>query len=127
MLKGVALGIVISILFILRGNHKRAYNFTKKEYHDGDIIHIDLAQEVSFLNKAAIKNTLNEIPENSKVIINASDTVYIAHDVQDLIKEFKTIRAVEDNIEVHLIGFKEAYELENTNTDKKNVFVEHSE
>lgn len=127
LLKGVALGIVISILFILRGNHKRAYNFTKKEYHDGDIIHIDLAQEVSFLNKAAIKNTLNEIPENSKVIINASDTVYIAHDVQDLIKEFKTIRAVEDNIEVHLIGFKEAYELENTNTDKKNVFVEHSE
>ena len=45
----------------------------------------------------------------------------------DLIKEFKTIRAVEDNIEVHLIGFKEAYELENTNADKKNVFVEHSE
>ena len=126
LLKGVLLGIVISVFSVLRGNHKRAYNFRKEEYHDGDIIHIDLAQEVSFLNKAAIKNTLNEIPENSKVIINASDTVYIAHDVQDLIKEFKAIRAVEDNIEVHLVGFKDVYELENTRSDKKNVFVEHS-
>ncbi|HEU0126384.1 MAG TPA: SulP family inorganic anion transporter, partial [Flavobacterium sp.] len=66
LLKGVALGIIISIIFVLRGNLKRAYNFKKEEYEDGDIIHIDLAQEVSFLNKAAIKQTLAEIPENSK-------------------------------------------------------------
>jgi hypothetical protein len=30
--------------------------------------------------------------ENSKVIINAEDTVYIAHDILDLIKEFKETR-----------------------------------
>ena len=78
LLKGVALGIIISIIFVLRGNLKRAYIFRKEEYEDGDIIHIDLAQEVSFLNKAAIKSTLAKIPENSKVIIDAKDTVYIA-------------------------------------------------
>lgn len=71
LLKGVALGIIISIIFVLRGNLKRAYIFRKEEYEDGDIIHIDLAQEVSFLNKAAIKSTLAKIPENSKVIIDA--------------------------------------------------------
>ena len=114
LLKGVALGMLISIFFVLRGNYKRAYLFRKEEYHDGDEIHIDLAQEVSFLNKAAIKNTLNTIPENSKVIINASDTVYIAHDVLDLIKEFKYIRAKEENIKVKLVGFKKAYNLDNT-------------
>ena len=125
LLKGVALGMIISIIFVLRGNMKRAYNFRKEEYKDGDIIHIDLAQEVSFLNKAAVKTTLNSIPENSKVIINASDTVYIAHDVLDLIKEFKKIRAKEENIKVKLVGFKKVYELENTDdTSKKNVFVE---
>ncbi|RZJ74804.1 MAG: SulP family inorganic anion transporter [Flavobacterium sp.] len=125
LLYGVALGMVISIIFILRGNLKRAYNFRKEEYAQGDIIHIDLAQEVSFLNKAAIKTTLNDIPDNSRVVINASDTVYIAHDVLDLIDEFKTIRAVEDNIEVALVGFKKAYELENSKTSK-NVFMEHN-
>ena len=125
LLKGVALGMIISIIFVLRGNMKRAYNFRKEVYKEGDIIHIDLAQEVSFLNKAAVKTTLNSIPENSKVIINASDTVYIAHDVLDLIKEFKKIRAKEENIKVKLVGFKKVYELENTDdTSKKNVFVE---
>ncbi|HQX03424.1 MAG TPA: SulP family inorganic anion transporter [Flavobacterium sp.] len=114
LLKGVALGMLISIFFVLKGNFKRAYIFRKEEYHDGDIIHIDLAQEVSFLNKAAIKNTLKSIPENSKVVINASDTVYIAHDVLDLIKEFKQIRAKEEGIKVKLVGFKKAYNLDNT-------------
>lgn len=125
LLKGVALGIVISIVFILKGNMQRAYKFKKEEYVDGDIIHIDLAQEVSFLNKAAIKRTLNDIPENSKVIITAHDTVYIAHDILDLIKEFKTIRAVEDNIKVKLKGFKKVYQLENSDESPNNVSIEH--
>lgn len=123
LLKGVALGMVISILFVLRGNMKRAYNFRKEEYHDGAIIHIELAQEVSFLNKAAIKETIASIPENSEVIINASDTVYIAHDVLDLIKEFKKIRSKEANIKVKLVGFKKAYNLENSE-EENHVFVE---
>ncbi|MEL1254412.1 SulP family inorganic anion transporter [Flavobacterium sp. DGU38] len=125
LLKGVALGIIISIIFVLRGNLKRAYNFKKEEYEDGDIIHIDLAQEVSFLNKAAIKQTLNDIPENSKVIINAHDTEYIAHDVLDLIREFKETRAIDENIKVKLKGFKEAYELENTPDNNNHVSIEH--
>jgi len=125
LLKGVALGIIISIIFVLRGNLKRAYSFKKEEYEDGDVIHIDLAQEVSFLNKAAIKLTLNEIPENSKVIINAHDTEYIAHDVLDLIREFKQTRAIDENIKVKLKGFKEAYELENSPEINNHVSIEH--
>ena len=84
-----------------------------------------MAQEVSFLNKAAIKQTLSSIPENSKVIINASDTVYIAHDVLDLIKEFKKIRAKDENIKVKLEGFKKAYNLIETGEEGKHVFIEH--
>ncbi|SFA76886.1 Sulfate permease, MFS superfamily [Flavobacterium swingsii] len=124
LLKGVALGMIISVIFILKGNMQRAYVFRKEAFHDGDVIHIDLAQEVSFLNKAAIKSTLASIPENSKVIINASETVYIAHDVLDLIKEFKKIKSKEENIKVKLVGFKKAYDLVNTGEEDKHVFVE---
>ena len=125
LLKGVALGIIISIIFVLKGNLKRAYHFRKEQYEDGDVIHIDLAQEVSFLNKAAIKSTLNDIPKNSKVVINASDTVYIAHDVLDLIKEFKATRSKASNIKVKLKGFKKAYQLENTVDTMNHVSVTH--
>ncbi len=125
LLWGVGLGLIISVIFIMKGNLKKAYNFRKEQYVDGDVIHIDLAQEVSFLNKAAIKATLSEIPENSKVIITAHDTVYIAHDILDLIHEFKTIRAKESNIKVKLKGFKKAYQLENSEETLNKVTVEH--
>jgi MFS superfamily sulfate permease-like transporter len=125
LLKGVALGMIISIIFVLKGNMKRAYHFKKEEYHDGDIIHIDLAQEVSFLNKAAIKETIASIPKNSSVVINASDTVYIAHDVLDLIKEFKSIRAKEEHIKVKLKGFKKEYQLENNDDNHVTIVQEY--
>ncbi len=125
LLKGVALGMIISILFVLKGNLKRAYSFKKEEYLDGDIIHINLAQEVSFLNKAAIKSTLNEIPENTKVIIDASETIYIAHDILDLIREFKATRANDNNIKVKLKGFKKSYNLENSIESPNHVTIEH--
>ena len=127
LLQGVALGIIISIVFVLRGNLKRAYRFRKEKFEEGDVIRIDLAQEVSFLNKAAIKTTLSEIPENSRVVINASDTVYIAHDVLDLIQEFATIRAEEENIKVKLKGFKKAYDLEDVEESGNHVFFENYE
>lgn len=125
LLKGVALGLIISIVFVLKGNLSRAYIFRKEAFVDGDIIHVDLAQEVSFLNKAAIKETLNSIPENSKVIINAHETVYIAHDVLDLIKEFKEVRAKNENIKVKLKGFKPGYHLENSGEVENKVTFEH--
>lgn len=125
LLKGVALGIIISIIFVLKGNLKRAYSFKKNEYIDGDIIHIHLAQEVSFLNKAAIKSTLSEIPENSKVIIDATETLYIAHDILDLIREFKLTRAIDSNIKVKLKGFKKSYNLENSIETPNNVSYEN--
>jgi MFS superfamily sulfate permease-like transporter len=125
LLKGVALGIIISVIFVLRGNLKRAYSFRKEQYEDGDVIHIDLAQEVSFLNKAAIKSTLNDLPENSRVIINAEDTVYIAHDILDLIREFKKTRAKDQNIKVKLRGFKKEYALENSSETQNHVTIEH--
>jgi MFS superfamily sulfate permease-like transporter len=55
LLKGVALGLVISIIFILLGNMKRAYYLSREELEDADAFTIELAEEVSFLNKAAIK------------------------------------------------------------------------
>lgn len=108
LLKGVALGIVISIFFILKGNLKKA--FTLRKDHN-EVTHIDLAEEVSFLNKAEIKSTLNEIPENTKVIINAVDTVYITHDVLDILKEFQNIQSKNRNITVELINFRKEYQL----------------
>ncbi len=112
LLKGVGVGLVVSIIFILRGNMKLAYFFKKEQHHEGETIHIDLAQEVSFLNKAAIKQTLAHLPRNSKVIINAANTVYIDYDVLDLIRDFLNFGSKDKNIDVTLLNFKPAYKME---------------
>lgn len=114
LLTGVALGLVVSVLAILRGNLKSPYFFKKKSFSNGEIVHIYLSQEVSFLNKAAIKSALENIPEQSYVIIDASKTLYIDFDVLQLIKEFKEIKAANKNIRIDLVGFKEVYQIENT-------------
>lgn len=112
LLKGVGIGLLISIFFILRGNMKLAYFFKKQEHNEGETIHIDLAQEVSFLNKAAIKQTLSHLPKSSRVIIDAANTVYIDYDVLELLKDFVGYGAKEKNISVELKNFRKEYKME---------------
>ncbi len=114
LLIGVGLGLAVSIFFILRENLKSPYFFVQQERKQGEVIHINLAQEVSFLNKAAIKLTLENLPRESYVIVDASETVYIDHDVLELIREFKDIKATEKEIRLELVGFKESYKIDNT-------------
>ena len=112
LLKGVGIGLVVSIFYILRGNMKLAYFFKKEQHHEGETIHIDLAQEVSFLNKAAIKQTLSHLPKNSKVVIDAANTVYIDYDVLELIKDYVNFGAKDKNVSVELKNFREAYKMD---------------
>lgn len=112
LLKGVGIGLAVSVTFILLGNMKLAYSFKKETHHEGETIHIDLAQEVSFLNKAAIKQTLSHLPQNCTIEINAANTVYIDYDVLELIKDFINFGSKDKNIKVILRNFKDAYKME---------------
>ncbi len=114
LLKGVAIGLVVSIFYILRANLHLAYFFHKEEHHEGETITIKLAQEVSFLNKAAIKQTLNHLPAGSRLVVDASDTFYIDHDVLELIKDFKNTSSKEKGITMTLTGFKSEYKIDDS-------------
>jgi carbonic anhydrase len=114
LLIGIALGMTVSVFAILRGNIKSSYFFRKEKYKNGDSIRLELAEEVSFLNKASILLTLDHMPENTTVIIDAGKTTYIDFDVLESIREFKDVKAPQKNILVVLKGFKEAYKIANT-------------
>lgn len=113
LLIGVVAGLISAFGAILHGNLKNSYFFHKDQHTEGDIIRIQLSEEVSFLNKAAIRQTLAHLPENSTVVIDASHTDYIDFDVLELIKEFRDIRAPLKKINIRLQGFKEEYKIEN--------------
>ncbi len=111
---GVFAGIIAATGAILHGNLKNSYYFHSAKHKQGDTITVRLSEEVSFLNKAAIRQTLDHMPENSSVVIDASNTKYIDYDVLELIKEFSSIKAPLKNISLELKGFKEVYKIENT-------------
>lgn len=109
LLKGVGIGMAISIFYILQGNMKRAYYLSREQLDDTDDFTIKLAEEVSFLNKAAIKKTLKNVKPGSKVTIDARRTSYITTDVLELIQDFANVHAKDEGIEVTLLGFKTSY------------------
>ncbi len=108
LLKGVGIGLAISIFYLLRHNARISYFIQKKKNVNNDI-RLILAQEVSFLNKASIKQTLSRLPENSRVMVDATQSEYIDFDVKDIIMDFYNNQAPEKGIDMTLVGFKETY------------------
>lgn len=112
LLKGVGIGLMVSVFAILRGNMKLAYFFKKEQHLEGETIYMDLAQEVSFLNKAAVKQTLAHLPKGGKLVIDAKNTVYIDYDILELIRDFVKFGSKDKNISVELKNFKPEYKME---------------
>jgi len=104
LLKGIIIGMAFAIFYILRKNYRHAYHYTKEKNGDRDVVTLRLSEEVTFLNKASIQLSLDDLPKNSKVVIDGSNSVAIDHDVLEIINDFKNLAAPQRNIEVETIG-----------------------
>jgi MFS superfamily sulfate permease-like transporter len=107
LLKGIAIGMVVAIYFILRKNYKHSYHYMKEKHKDGDVITLVLSEEVTFLNKGSIGATLDHLPSGSSVVIDGSKSLNIDYDVLEIIQEFKNHTAPSRNITVETIGIKD--------------------
>ena len=74
-------------------------------------IRIDLALNVSFLNKKKFMEMLDGLPEYSVVEINGSDSVYIDRDVLEIFQDFKA-KAHNKHIELVLKDIPEVETIE---------------
>lgn len=112
LLIGLLLGMAISVSFILHSNLKRPMRRIVEKHLGGDVVRIELANQISFLNRAALDRVLNEVPRGGNVLLDARQTVYIDPDVLGLIHEFKDHTGPARSIKVSLLGFKSKYQLE---------------
>ncbi|HKL02581.1 MAG TPA: SulP family inorganic anion transporter [Cryomorphaceae bacterium] len=106
LLIGIGLGMVVAIFQILWNNYQTPYFFEGKDYEPGDTIHIQLSEQMTFLNKASILRTLKNVPDESNVMIDASKTKTIHPDVLEIIEDFE-YNAESRGITVSLKGLKE--------------------
>ncbi len=89
LLEGVAIGLMISIYFLVRNNFKAEYKIEKHRESVTDVYYIKLNSMVTFLNKVNLQNTLYKVPPYSVLTIDGSDSRFIDYDVLEMISEFE--------------------------------------
>lgn len=114
LLIGILIGLAVATAFILYSNMQRPIRRIQERHLGGDVLRIELANQVSFLNRAALLRALDEVPEGGHVMIDAADTDYIDSDVLALIHDYERQTAPARGVTVSLNGFRDSYkQLEN--------------
>lgn len=109
LLVGVMIGLAVSLSFILSSNLRRPIRRIVEKHLGGEVLHIQLANQVSFLNRAALYQVLDKVPRGGHVLLDAQDTDYVDPDVLGLIRNFNEQTAPARGIKVSLIGFQSQY------------------
>ncbi|OGX82903.1 hypothetical protein BEN49_13105 [Hymenobacter coccineus] len=113
LLKGVSIGLVIGFFFILKDNAK-AGSYLRRDPavgggaddEAGALLHLRLPEHVSFLNKASIVTTLEQLPAGSRVLLDGTRSDVIDHDVLEAIEAFRQA-APARGIELELRGIRQ--------------------
>lgn len=102
LLIGIGIGLVVGIFQILYKDFSLPFSYSEKTSAD-ERIEIKLSENVSFLNKAGIQKAISVIPDNSRVLLNATQSHYIHPDVIEILKGFIDT-APNRGIEVEVLG-----------------------
>lgn len=107
LLKGITAGLIVGIFFTLYHRYKHSHyikdiiaNENGQEVH-----HVVLSEQVSFFSKANIIQSLENIPPNSHVVIDCSQSKVIDYDIQEVIDNYQLHASLND-ISVELIKYE---------------------
>jgi MFS superfamily sulfate permease-like transporter len=84
LLVGIVIGIIVGLFYMVRSNFRSSVLVV----HDQNKYLVRLRKDVSFLNKPIVKRKLEEVPENSYVLIDATRADFIDKDVIEVVNEF---------------------------------------
>jgi MFS superfamily sulfate permease-like transporter len=86
LLIGIGIGLAVGLFFVLKANAQSSVVRTKLD----DQFLIRFSKDVSFLQKNKVRDYLRSLPDNSSVLIDGSRSIYIDHDIVEVIEDFMT-------------------------------------
>jgi MFS superfamily sulfate permease-like transporter len=98
LLKGIAVGMFVGMIYVFKSNMKLSMVFTEDK---GNYL-IRFIKDVTFFNKATFRKYLAEVPKNSNLIIDMRKPVFIDDDIIEIIHEYKTT-ASSMNIQLEIL------------------------
>ena len=110
LLIGIGLGVLFGILFLLYDSYKNSHSMIHHEMENGkEIVKMELAEEVTFINKAPISYELDNLPLEAELEIDVTKTKYLHNDIIEIINNFLE-NSEEKKISTRLITEKGALE-----------------
>ncbi len=101
LLTGIALGVGVAIFFIVRNNYSNSHFMHIKETDvECHKVEMTLSEEVTFLNKGAILQELNNLPNCTEITIDIRKSVRVDYDVYEIIDNFRLNSAKDRDIKV---------------------------
>jgi carbonic anhydrase/SulP family sulfate permease len=80
------------------------------EHHlAGDVTRSELANQVSFLNRAALRRTRDALPRGRHVLIDAQSSVFIDPDILEMVRDFRDTVGPARGVNVSTRGFRHKY------------------
>ncbi|MCS7042470.1 MAG: SulP family inorganic anion transporter [Bryobacteraceae bacterium] len=84
LLKGVLIGFLVGVFFVIRTNHHAAITVVEQDRH----YLVRFNKDASFVNKNALRSILRRIPQKSHVIIDATRALYIDRDIREIVDDY---------------------------------------
>lgn len=104
LLVGILLGLAVGIITILINSYKNSHFLHIEDKSNGvHRIKMELAEEVTFLNKAAIQRELYALPENTYLTLDVTKTKALDLDILEILDDF-SVTADRKNIKINLIS-----------------------
>lgn len=101
LLQGIAIGMLCGLYYVVRTNFQSALGLTQ----DGRNYLLRLQKDVSFLNKALLRDALDQIEANSYVIIDGRRAQFIDQDILETLADFRK-SAPDSGITIELRGLE---------------------
>jgi MFS superfamily sulfate permease-like transporter len=106
LLRGVSVGIFISIIFILRQNYRAPFKKIEEVIEGQLNIFVKFSPGITFINKGKFIELFQSVPPNTLVYLDGGRAGFIDKDVLELISAFKQSAKLK-NITVHLEDIEE--------------------
>lgn len=100
-LVGIAVGLLIGIIFIVRSNLQKCMTLVSEDEN----YLLRFYKDVSFVHKNELKRLLDEVPAGSYLIIDRIPGVHLDQDIEEVIEDFSE-RASHRRISVELSRFR---------------------
>jgi MFS superfamily sulfate permease-like transporter len=86
LLKGIAIGLLTGLFFVVRSNYHAAITMVSNE--NNWLLRFN--KDISFIHKSELKRKLRRIPDQARLIVDGTKALYVDGDIYETLREFES-------------------------------------